>query len=98
MRLRRGGDVREFDDGETAVAFRATTALSRDLNISKIELDTLLQRVIEHNPDVQPFVMRDVRAGLLVSSFLLRQLKKRGVRLDHFLKKMISGRTRFVVN
>jgi hypothetical protein len=93
-------NVMELDNGEIALAFRDTTRLSRELNISKSELDTLLHWVIEHNPDVQPFVTHDMwaGAGYVVSSFLLRQLKKKGVRLDQFLKKMVSGQIRFAVN
>jgi hypothetical protein len=93
-------DVREFDNGETAIAFRDTTRLSRDLNMEKDELDRLIHWGIEHNPDVQPFIMHDMwaGAGYVVSSFLLRQLEKKGVRLDQFLKKIVGGKVKFEVN
>jgi hypothetical protein len=90
-------DVREFDKGDVAVAFRDATWLSRELDISKSMLDTLLHRVIEHNPDVQPFVMNDSVAGYIVSSFLVRQLQKTGLRLDQYLEDMVSGQIRFEV-
>ncbi|MFC1833752.1 hypothetical protein ACFL2Q_03335 [Thermodesulfobacteriota bacterium] len=91
-------DVRELPNGETAVAFRDTTRLSREMNISKSKLDTLVHWVIGQNPQVQPFLMHDPVAGYVISSFLLRQLEKSGLRLDQFLKKMVSGQTRFAVN
>jgi hypothetical protein len=93
-------DVMDLDNGETAIAFRDTTWLGRELNMSKSKLDTLLHWVIERNPDIQPFVMHDILAGAgyVVSSFLLRQLAKAGVRLDEFLKKMVSGHISFAVN
>ena len=92
-------DVRQLDNGETAMAFRDTTWLSRELNMDKDKLDKLIHWVIEHNPDVQPLVMRDMwaGAGYVVSSFLIRQLEKKGVRLDQFLKNMVSGEIRFAV-
>jgi len=70
------------------------------LGMEKSKLDRLILWVIEHNPDVQPFVMHDMwaGAGYVVSSFLIRQLDKKGVRLDQFLKKMVSGQIRFAVN
>ncbi len=93
-------DVRVLDNGETAIAFRDTTRLSRELNMEKGKLDRLIHWVIEHNPDFQPFFMHDMwaGAGYVVSSFLLRQLEKKGVRLDQFLKKTVSGQIRFAVN
>ena len=70
------------------------------MGMEKSKLDRLILWVIEHNPDVQPFVMHDMwaGAGYVVSSFLIRQLDKKGVRLDQFLKKMVSGQIRFAVN
>jgi hypothetical protein len=93
-------DVMELKNGETAMAFRDTMRLSRELNMEKDNLDRLIHWVIEHNPDVQPFLMHDIwaGAGYVVSSFLLRQLEKKGVTLDQFLKKMVSGQIRFAVN
>jgi hypothetical protein len=93
-------DVRELQNGETAMAFRDTTWLSRQLNMQKDKLDRLVHWVIEHNPDIQPFVMHDMweGAGYVVSSFLLRQLEQKGVRVDQFLKNMVSGQIRFAVN
>ncbi len=83
-----------------AIAFSDTTWLSSELNIDKSKLDTLLHWVIERNPDVQPFIMHDMwaGAGYVVSSFLLRQLEKKGVRLDQFLKKIVGGKVNFEVN
>lgn len=91
--------VREFN-GEIAAQFSDTIKLSRQLGMEKSKLDRLILWVIEHNPDVQPFVMHDMwaGAGYVVSSFLIRQLDKKGVRLDQFLKKMVSGQIRFAVN
>jgi hypothetical protein len=91
-------NVMELDNGETAMAFRDTTWLSRELSMGKDKLDRLIHWVIEHNPDVQPFLMHDSLAGYVVSSFLLRHLEKKGVELDRFLKKMVSGQIRFAVN
>jgi len=91
-------NVMEFDNGETAIAFRDTTWLSFELNIEKGKLDRLIHWVIEHNPDVQPFVAHDSVAGYVVSSFLLRYLEKKGVRLDQYLKDMVSGQITFAVN
>ena len=85
-------NVMELHNGEISLAFRDTTWLSHELNISKSKLDTLLHWVIEHNPHVEPFVANDSLAGYVVSSFFLRQLEKKGVRLDQFLKKMVSGK------
>jgi hypothetical protein len=92
--------VLKLDNGETVVAFRDTTMLSRELNISKSKLDKLLNRVITDNPDIQPFLMDWSRAGAgyVVCSFLLRQLEKKDVRLDHFLKKLANGQISFAVN
>jgi hypothetical protein len=98
--IARRENVMELDNGETAMSFRDTTWLSRELSMEKEKLDGLIHWLIEHNPDVQPFVMHDswAGAGYVVSSFLLRQLEKKGVRLDQFLKKMVSGQIRFAVN
>lgn len=91
-------NVMEFNNGEMALAFRDTTWLSRELNMDKDKLDSLLHRVIEHNPDIQPFLMHDSLAGYVVSNFLFRQLEKNGVKLDQYLKDMLSGQISFAVN
>lgn len=90
--------VQEFEHGEIGVAFLDTARLSRQLNMSKSKLDNLLHSVIEQNPEVQPFLMHDKVAGYVVSSFLLNRLQKAGLRLDKFLKKMVSGKISFGVN
>jgi hypothetical protein len=90
-------NVMEFKNGEIGLAFRDTTWLSRELSMDKDKLDSLLQRVIEHNPDIQPFVAHDSLAGYVVSSFLLRYLEHKGVRLDQYLKDMVNGKIRFGV-
>jgi hypothetical protein len=91
-------NVMELDHGETGMAFRDTTWLSCELAMQKDTLDRLIHWVIEHNPDVQPFLMHDSLAGYVVSSFFLRQLEKKGVRLDQFLRQTVSGQIRFAVN
>ena len=40
----------ELDNGETAMAFRDTTRLSRELSMEKDKLDRLIHWGIEHNP------------------------------------------------
>jgi hypothetical protein len=93
-------NLRELDNGKMAFVFRDTTWLGHQINMSRSKLDTLLYWVIEQNPDVQPLIMREMWAGDgdVVSCFFLRQLEKKGVRLDRYLKKMVSGQIRFAVN
>ena len=91
-------DVREFGDGEIHVSFSDTAKLSRQLNMKQSNLDTLLRLALDQNPDLQPFLMHDRRAGYLVSSFLLKRLDKAGVRLDQYIGKLVSGKTKFAVN
>ncbi|MFC1834259.1 hypothetical protein ACFL2Q_05935 [Thermodesulfobacteriota bacterium] len=83
--------VRVSDDRDVSALFFNTAKLSSRLNMKNSKLEKLLHWVMEENPDVQPFVMHDQAEGYLVSSFLVNQLDKTGLRLDKFLKKIVSG-------
>jgi hypothetical protein len=89
--------VRESDDGEVSLRFFNTEELSRLLNMNKSKLENLLHWVLAQNPDLQAFVMYDPTDGYLVSSFLLNQLRKTGLKFDKFLKRIASGATKFAV-
>lgn len=87
--------VRESEDGETSVLFVGTATVSRQLNIKKSKLDSLINWAISENPELQPLLMKDEVAGYVASAFLLNQLDRSGVRLDKFLKSIVSGKARF---
>jgi hypothetical protein len=90
--------VQKFRNGEVSAAYADTTRLGRRLDMEKAKLDKLLHRGIQRNPDLQFLVMHVGEAGYMVSSFLLNQLERTGVRLDEYLKDMASGTVRFEVN
>jgi len=90
--------VEKFRNGEMTAAYSDTARLSRLLDMEKTKLDKLAHRVIERNPDVHPLMMNTSVTGYMISAFLLNQLEKTGVRLDEYLKDLVSGKVRFEVN
>ncbi len=86
------------EEEKLGAGFQDTSRLALALGMPKSKLDSLVGWAIKQNPDLFGFMMQDRQIGYVVSSFLLDQLEKVGLRLDEFLKSIVGGKTRFEVN